>query len=320
MSDVTAQHPDFAGINALLSRAPGYSVAAKCLEVQAEAERRNPKLRQGGRVWLHEDAQPWFVGALGEIEVGKQLERLGPEWFVRHSVPIGAGTTDVDHLLIGPAGVFAMNTKHHRGHRIWVGDRVLRINTTNTTHLAAAISEARNVENRLRRKCGIGIKTVSVIVVVGASGIKDIRSPENRRPSVIPSRDLVRWLNSLPEQLSPSELGLVRLAAEEPDTWHVDPRAADTLRVMQRFERLRAAAQPIAVTRGATTASPGRPSRTRPTRARRGRSSRAGSLVKALLAFAAVGLFAAFLGPIMQLVATIITAVLSTVHPTLVAH
>ncbi|AWB88444.1 hypothetical protein C2138_01780 [Salinibacterium hongtaonis] len=46
------------------------------------------------------------------------------------------------------------------------------------------------------------------------------------------------WLVTQPAQLSDSELELIKLAAEEPETWHVDARAADTLRVMQRFERL----------------------------------------------------------------------------------
>ncbi|MCU1637786.1 MAG: hypothetical protein JWL94_433 [Microbacteriaceae bacterium] len=93
---------DFAGIRALSS---GYAVAEKCLQVQADAESRNPPLISPSGVKLHDDAWSWYVGALGEIEVGNLLESIGPAWFVRHAVPIGTGTKDVDHLVIGPGGV-----------------------------------------------------------------------------------------------------------------------------------------------------------------------------------------------------------------------
>ena len=120
--DNTVPPPDLAiprGAAALQSREAGYSVAQKCLEVQAEAENADPLLRQSDRVRLHPDAWPWYVGALGEIEVGVLLGALGPDWMVRHAVPIGQGTADVDHLVIGPGGVFALNTKHSAGSGVW---------------------------------------------------------------------------------------------------------------------------------------------------------------------------------------------------------
>lgn len=62
----TAEHANFAGIHALSSRGAGYAVARKCLEVQAEAESRDPSLHTAQRVVLHPDARSWYVGALGE--------------------------------------------------------------------------------------------------------------------------------------------------------------------------------------------------------------------------------------------------------------
>ena len=101
-TDDTGHRTDFAGIQALSSREAGYSVALKCLEVQSQAEARDASLRTAQRVVLHDDAWSWYQGALGEIEVGRMLSELGLEWFVRHAVPIGAGTKDGDHLVIGP--------------------------------------------------------------------------------------------------------------------------------------------------------------------------------------------------------------------------
>ncbi|MFE7074420.1 nuclease-related domain-containing protein [Streptomyces sp. NPDC057620] len=36
-------------------------------------------------------------------------------------MPKGSGG-GIDHLLIGPGGVFTINTKHHQGAPVWVGN------------------------------------------------------------------------------------------------------------------------------------------------------------------------------------------------------
>ncbi|MCE0446144.1 NERD domain-containing protein [Streptomyces tricolor] len=45
--------------------------------------------------------------------MGRELERLASYgWHVLHGVPKSNGG-DIDHLLIGPGGVFSLNTKTH---------------------------------------------------------------------------------------------------------------------------------------------------------------------------------------------------------------
>jgi hypothetical protein len=53
-------------------------------------------------------------GAEGERKVGAILEGLAPTWHVLHGVWLGHG--DIDHVLIGPGGVFTIETKSNRGH------------------------------------------------------------------------------------------------------------------------------------------------------------------------------------------------------------
>ena len=67
------------------------------------------------KVRISDDARSWYLGALGERRVGKLLEQLGPEWTVLHSVPVGSSTSDIDHIVIGPGGVFTINAKNHSG-------------------------------------------------------------------------------------------------------------------------------------------------------------------------------------------------------------
>ena len=73
---------------------------AECLRVQATVPPNNAVQRFFGVSPLGREAEPWYVGALGELEIGRRLGGLGPGWYVLHSVPIGTGASDIDHVVI----------------------------------------------------------------------------------------------------------------------------------------------------------------------------------------------------------------------------
>ena len=56
----------------------------------------------------------WDRGAVGEETVGKILDALADEgWYSIHDVDTGRG--NIDHVVIGPNGVFTVETKSHPG-------------------------------------------------------------------------------------------------------------------------------------------------------------------------------------------------------------
>jgi hypothetical protein len=58
----------------------------------------------------------WSRGAEGEEVVGRILEGLSPAgWHVLHDVSFGRG--NIDHVVVGPGGVFSVETKSHPGRR-----------------------------------------------------------------------------------------------------------------------------------------------------------------------------------------------------------
>jgi hypothetical protein len=58
-------------------------------------------------------AERWARGAAGERKVGATLEGLGPDWHVLHDIYLGRG--NIDHIVVGPGGVYTVETKSHRG-------------------------------------------------------------------------------------------------------------------------------------------------------------------------------------------------------------
>ncbi|MGA5029945.1 nuclease-related domain-containing protein [Streptomyces cellulosae] len=57
---------------------------------------------------------PLEKGISGGAASGSRAEPLlgSQGWRALHSIPL-ANKVDIDHLLIGPGGVFSINTKHH---------------------------------------------------------------------------------------------------------------------------------------------------------------------------------------------------------------
>ncbi|MFF2753517.1 nuclease-related domain-containing protein [Psychrobacillus sp. NPDC058041] len=70
---------------------------------------------------------PTIKGAVGEWKVNKLLSNLGSNYSIYHDlyVPNGAGgTTQVDHVVTSPFGIFVIETKHYEG---WIfGDEKQR--------------------------------------------------------------------------------------------------------------------------------------------------------------------------------------------------
>jgi hypothetical protein len=66
------------------------------------------------RVDKHEtDRMSWRKGAVGEYEVGAELERLSDDYSLFNDVNTGRG--NIDHIVVGPTGFFAIETKDWKG-------------------------------------------------------------------------------------------------------------------------------------------------------------------------------------------------------------
>jgi hypothetical protein len=125
---------------------------------------------------LRTEATSWEVGAKGERIVDKRLGALKRDgWQVIASVVKRSGA-DIDHLVIGSPGVFTINTKHHRGARIWVGDYALKVNNMSQPYLRNSRHEAASAARILSSATGLDVKVTAVLAFVGADSIKVSRT------------------------------------------------------------------------------------------------------------------------------------------------
>jgi hypothetical protein len=202
-------------------RIAGQAVIEKLLSDRVGAPPRSFLGRIFGADPLNPDEYPWYKGALGEIAVGRLLERLGPEWAVLHAVPVGAGTSDIDHVLIGPAGVFTLNTKNHAGQSVWVAGRTLMVAGKKQRHLYNASYEATRAAKLLTGKVNAPVEVTGVVVVVGPKSMTVRERPSG--VAAVTDRQLLRWLSGHPNVLTTRQIAEITAAAVKPRTWHSKP-------------------------------------------------------------------------------------------------
>lgn len=222
----------------LRARGPAFAVMAECLARQAMATPRGRLARALGRSPLHPDARSWYSGALGEIVVAHALAQLGEEWTVLHAVPVGSGNSDIDHVILGPGGIYTINTKNHSGKKIWIGGSTFLVNGYKQEYMRNSAHEAERASRLLSIVTGRPVIVTPLIVVVNPASITTGR--KRPRVTVLSSNTLKRWLVRRPRVLSERAVTHFSMFAEERSTWHTEPAPIDDATDrLSRFEQLR---------------------------------------------------------------------------------
>jgi len=148
------------------------------------------------------DPQQWLRGASGERSTAALLDALGPRrWVVRHDLVVPGSRANIDHLVIGPTGVWVVDTKTTRAvvrtgfRRVYFGDR--RLDTGPLRWEAEVVS----------RRLGVAVRP---IVAVHSEGWRE-RGGRADGVRVVPAARLVRRIRRGRRRLTTSQ---VRALAE----------------------------------------------------------------------------------------------------------
>jgi hypothetical protein len=208
----------------------------QCLQLQSAHPPRTTAQRFWGVDPLAPAAHSWFKGVRGEQRIGRELELLGPEFTVLHAVPIGRGGADVDHIVVGPTGVFSINSKNHSGQRVFVGGGSFIIGSQRTPHIRNSLSEGKRATKLLSDAASCPILVQPLLVVI-ADQVK--RGSTASSVVVLTPGAVRRWILDLPRVHSAEAVRHLSMVAEDRATWHADAAVlTDTLRITQQFDRL----------------------------------------------------------------------------------
>lgn len=160
-----------------------------------------------------------YRAALGELVVGDTLDNLGPEWDVLHVVPVNGVEPEIDHLVIGPAGVFTIRTRNFPGQEIWVAGNALLVGAEQSTDIVDARIEGERASALLSRAAGKTIAVRPIVVLVKPKKLVVREWPVG--VEVISSKVLAGWLRSRERTQDGAEVALVSDVADRSTTWHV---------------------------------------------------------------------------------------------------
>ena len=201
----------------LARRAPGQQAQAEADALRKQA----PVASAVGRLFGVQTAdRSWRVGANGEQKVGVELEKLrrrDPRWRVLHSVPVGERGADIDHVVVGPGGVFTLNAKHHRDKKVVVQGEAVYVDGYRQNYVRNSRHEAQRASRLLSAAVGFAVPVCGVVVPVNAKDF-DVKT-QPRDVVVVNRRRVGQWLENTLPFLPPYAIDAVFEAARRSTTW-----------------------------------------------------------------------------------------------------
>jgi hypothetical protein len=161
----------------------------------------------------------WRRGAAGERRTARVLAPLaGSGWVVLHDRALPASRANIDHLVIGPAGVIVVDTKQWaRSVRVARSLRTGRVGVIAGGRLGRGFGSLAYQAQAVRRelaRAGYGGPVLPLAAVWGARGLW--RGPvSDATVTVVLGRRARAWILRQPPALGGGQLaGLARLASE----------------------------------------------------------------------------------------------------------
>ncbi len=167
------------------------------------------------------------AAAKEEQRISAELDELPAGWYVVHAVGAGEfGDNDrpIDHVVIGPGGVYAIYLEHQPGAKVWVSEHTVTIDGRDSERLRETRFEARRSTNVLTEVCGFDVTVQSVLVLIGAATMQTLSRPAEVH--VRTQHDIRDWLCKQPTRLDADKARAVHERVRRVDTTPDDSLAS----------------------------------------------------------------------------------------------
>jgi hypothetical protein len=148
------------------------------------------------------DTAAWRRGAKGERLTARRLRRLGRGWTIFHDLAIPGSRANADHLVIGPPGVFLIDSKHYRGRLTLTPEGTLWYGRYTLTHVLATVRWEAAVLSQV-----LGITVTPTLCIHGATLPWGEVVAEGI--PVLPSSRIVMTLRALPPFLDEVQIAVL---------------------------------------------------------------------------------------------------------------
>ncbi|MCX7521919.1 nuclease-related domain-containing protein [Microbacterium sp. STN6] len=150
------------------------------------------------------DPKPRFTSAHGNSAVGAALSLLGDDWVAFRGMQFGPASSRLDHLALGPGGVFAIMSRRHPGRAIWVERSTFVVGGQRMPYVRTAEHDAARVQKLLADALPPAVRVTPLIVVVDPGTVCVREQPAEA--VVLDARGLARWLRRRPQVLGAEDV------------------------------------------------------------------------------------------------------------------
>jgi len=218
-------------------RVPAEAAMRQVLTAQSAHPVRTSFARVFGVGPLASAGKHAYVKALGELIVGEVLSGLGQRWDVLHEISVRQNSI-IDHLVIGPAGVFTIHVVNCRDRDVVVNGMNFVVSRVEHDDLRCAAAEADAAAQALEAASGAPVRVRPLLVVVDPRRL-NVKLPASI-VRVIVSQELERFLLKAPTTLDGDEVARFSDLADRATTWPAgSTESVDTLQLSRDFERVR---------------------------------------------------------------------------------
>lgn len=196
---------------------------------------RNILERIIGRTPVPRSLRKEYRKARGEVAAVDVLSQLGPSWMVRTCKT--AECNGVEHIVVGPPGIFCMVVRHHSGGAVWIDGGVLLADGERMTHLRDAEFSAVRLTQQLSDSVGTRVNVTPCLIVVDPRSVTVAKPP--RRVAVMTLRNIRTWLKEMPVVLSSDDVEALHAAvAAQPDWVRLNDPHAPTAPALEAFRKV----------------------------------------------------------------------------------
>jgi hypothetical protein len=214
--------------SSLRGRIPGQAAMTEVLAAYASSVPRSRLGRLIGQHPLSPEHRPLYRAAIGESLVGDMLDTLGTRWDVLHVVPLD-GAKDIDHLVIGPPGVFAIVTENYPGSEVRVDGDALTVGGRQFEEIACARQLGDQASRLLSAAAGRPVTVSPMLVIVSPTRLS-LRRP----PAGVTEVASKHHLERLHRTLGGAEVASISDAAERDTTWQAAPAPVQDVQQLSR--------------------------------------------------------------------------------------
>lgn len=201
--------------NTSITTRPGDSLAPKIVHHYRNSPEPSRLQYFFGINVINKDGERWWKGYVGERKTARQLDTV-PNATVLHSITVGSGGRDIDHIVIAPQGVFVINSKL-RSNDVELDGANITTGKSREFLVKKMEDDARMVYNLLKDR---GVKVFVKPIVSFTAWGKFASKSAHKNVAMIEYRDIAKHITSLPvDQKMQPTLEQAAAILSSPSTW-----------------------------------------------------------------------------------------------------